>query len=311
MIEASLDSETKGRLAALAPDGLTYFSLGAGKVRGALLHGTAMVNRMRANHRLGPLETLVLGKAYLGAALVGSTLKGGDRAVLRVDGDGPAEGCSVEASAEVAVRGWLFRSPIDGSALPGEGEAFSPFGSGSLTLSRFSEGRSTPFIGTVALRTGSLAEDLSAYYLESEQTRTAFVLGLDFDRSGAATGAGGLFVQALPGTDEAFLEAVEETVRSLPPIARHFSSGGDREDYLYKSLRPHFPEILGERKAAFECPCSRERFASYIDGANGELLAELAETGPWPVETVCHNCGSAYHFQKGELDAMLARRERP
>ena len=31
------------------------------------MHGTRMINEMRANHELGILETLVLGRAYLGA----------------------------------------------------------------------------------------------------------------------------------------------------------------------------------------------------------------------------------------------------
>jgi len=114
MIRAPLnDDDLEARLSSLTPDGISIFTLGGGRMRGALIHGSRLVNQMRANHRLGPLETMVLGQACLGAALLGSTLKEGDRIVLRVEGDGPAEGFSVEASADGSVRGRLFNSPIE------------------------------------------------------------------------------------------------------------------------------------------------------------------------------------------------------
>ncbi|MCK7512368.1 MAG: Hsp33 family molecular chaperone HslO [Desulfobacterales bacterium] len=61
--------------------GSHVFMLAGGAVRGAILHGTRMVNEMRANHELGILETLTLGRAYLGVALMAADLKGSDRVV--------------------------------------------------------------------------------------------------------------------------------------------------------------------------------------------------------------------------------------
>jgi molecular chaperone Hsp33 len=306
MIQAPIDdAELEASLSALPPDGITIFTLGGGKVRGALLNGTRMVNAMRANHGLGPLGTMALGQAYLCAGLLGSTVKGGDRIGIRADGDGPAEGFSVEASADGSVRGWLFRPEIAVQGPIEDFGSFSIFGSGSLTVARFAEGRPAPFTGTVALKTGRLAQDMSAYYLESEQTRTAFALGIDFDADGRARGAGALFFQALPGADEGFLAKADAALAGLPLLGRYFSAGGGRETFLYKSLHPLFPEILGEKRVAFRCPCSRERFAAFLRSSNGELLAELAGVGPWPVETLCHNCGSAYHFPREELEGML------
>ncbi len=311
MIRASVnDIEQQARIAALPPDGITVFLLGGGRVRGAILHGTRMVDSMRANHALGPLETMVLGRAYLCAGLLGSTIKGGgDRIGLRVDGDGPAEGFSVEVSADGSVRGWLFKSPIVVQGPLEDFDALSVFGSGALTFTRFSEGRPRPYIGTVPLKTGRLAQDLASYYLESEQTRTAFKLGMDFDREGRPTGAGALYFQALPGADDPFLAKVEEALEDLPPLGRFFAEGGSREGFLDTALASFYPEVVGEARVAFDCPCSRERFAAFLRSVNDELLAELATVGPWPVETVCHNCGSAYRFPKEEIEGMLNERK--
>jgi molecular chaperone Hsp33 len=310
MIQVPIADEAhQNRLSALTPDGLTVFTLGGGRVRGALLHGTRMVNAMRANHRLGPLETMVLGRAYLSAGLLSSTIKGGDKISLRIDGDGPAEGFSVEASADGSIRGWLFRSPIAVQGPIEDFDSFSVFGSGAITVSRFAEGRPRPFTGTVSLKTGRLAQDLATYYLESEQTRTAFALGMDFDPEARAIGAGAIYFQALPGADDEFLAKVEEGLGALPPLGRYFSSGGDRQSFLETELHPLFPEILGEQSVAFACPCSRERFARFLRSVNKETLVELTTVGPWPIETVCHNCGSAYHFPREELVAMLGERD--
>jgi len=309
MIHADIDdAEHQRRLQALPPDGLTVFTLGGGRVRGALLHGSAMVNAMRANHHLGSLETMVLGRAYLAAGLLSSTIKGGDRLAIRVDGDGPAEGFSVEAGSDGSVRGWLFRNPISLPEELGDFDATSVFGSGSMTVTRFAEGQAQPFIGTVSLRTGRLAQDLAAYYLESEQTRTAFALGIDFDPEGRAVGAGAIYFQALPGADDEFLAKVEDTLAQLPLLGRHFSLGGRREAFLERELHSLFPEILGERGVEFACPCSRERFAGFLRSVDRRTLTELCTVGPWPIETVCHNCGSAYHFPREELEAMLGER---
>ena len=308
MIHAPLDTETEKLLASIDSDGITIFTLGGGQVRGALLGGTRMVNQMCANHRLGALETLLLGRAYLCAGLLGTTIKGRDKLILRAQGDGPAEGFSVEALADGSVRGHLFCSPIELASIPEDRGERNLFGSGSLTMTRFAEGRSQPFVGTVAIKTGRLAEDLAAYYLESEQTRTAFDIGIEFDRKGRAIGAGALFLQALPGADDDFLSRVEASIPSLPKLGLYFSKGGKRHDFLNECMGELFPEILGEKSASFTCGCSRERFETFLGSGTKDFLTELATVGPWPIETVCHNCGSTYHFAKDEVEAMLASR---
>ncbi|HRW25310.1 MAG TPA: Hsp33 family molecular chaperone HslO, partial [Spirochaetia bacterium] len=64
------DDELRRRLDGLAPDGLTIFTLEGDSIRGALVSATTMVAEMRAAHGLGPLETEVLGRAYVAAALL-------------------------------------------------------------------------------------------------------------------------------------------------------------------------------------------------------------------------------------------------
>lgn len=339
MIERPItDPVIETRLAALPPDGLAIFTLGGpggpagGDLRGAILHGTRLVTRMRTNHGLGILETLILGHACLAAALVASTLKGRDKVSLNLVCDGPAQGWSVEGRAledkamdgsgrAVAVRGYLHGDGIPVEA-PLDSWDTAPFiGSGSLSMTRFIAGTARPHIGTVRLKAGRLAEDLARYYLESEQTRTAFDLGITFDTEGRVSGAGAIFLQALPGAREDFVSWAEAGLLGLPSLGAWFADGKPSKDILASAFgkgqasngaeeaRDFGLRILEEYPATFSCDCSRERFASFVRGSEGNLLHELATEGPWPVVMTCHNCSSAYEFSKDELEAMERERD--
>ena len=76
MIKKKYGHTLKEQLIASAKDRLYSFSLDNGTIRGAVVNGIRMVNEMRDNHELGILETLVLGRAYLGISLISANLKG-------------------------------------------------------------------------------------------------------------------------------------------------------------------------------------------------------------------------------------------
>lgn len=320
-----IDPALLAQLEGLAPDGLSFFTLGSpegppgGELRGALLHGSRLVNRMRANHGLGLIETFVLGQASLASALLASTLKGEDRLGLRLDCEGPVHGWSVEASSRpaadgsptlFATRGYLFREVIALAEAPTSFDTAPLVGSGTLTMTRFIAGSPRPFTGTVTLETGRLAQDLAKLFLVSEQNPTAFDLGIHFDHEGRVDGAGGLYLQALPGATDSLLERVEGLLGSTPPLGRFFAEGGRPEAWLAAAFAGHGLVLRGGAPAEFFCGCERDRFAAFIAGAQGGLLEDLYENGPWPVEAVCHQCGSRYHWSKEELGTLLAARSR-
>jgi len=110
--EPFFGEDRKALLKAARKDRLHRFLLAEGRVRGVVLHATLMVNEMRRNHGLGILETLVLGRAYIGVAMMSAGLKGGERIRLQIDCSGPIQGLVVEANAFGEVRGYLKNVPI-------------------------------------------------------------------------------------------------------------------------------------------------------------------------------------------------------
>lgn len=300
------DEELSSRLAALPPDGILRFTLLNDTIRGAMVSGTSMVAALRANHRLGILETTALGQAYLAAALISVTLKDGVRLVLREDCSGVLKGFSVEASWDGRVRGYLFNDSIILDK-PLESFDLAPFiGTGTLSLTRLAPG-DDPFTGHIALAHGRIAEDVAEYFLRSEQTRTAFSLSVRFDTAGRVAGAGGLFLQALPGASDIDVADAEFRLSELPSPGTYLSRGKSMGDFLSEWFSAFDPNVVGSGPVSFACECERERFARYLGALPPNELAEMIRDGDDPTEIVCHYCSSAYRFSRGELREIAER----
>lgn len=298
----------KDQLRAAMRDRLHTFLLAEGAVRGVILHATRMVNEMRANHELGILETVVLGRAYVGAALMSAALKGRDRLSLRIDCSGPIQGLVVEANAYGEVRGYLKRVPIPLAEPPQDFDLARFFGAGLLTVTRFLAEAKSPFSGQVELRYGNLALDLAHYHLVSEQIPTAFDLSIHFDREGDVAGAGGLLLQTMPGASEGLAAELERRIYALPSIGEAFGAGMDPEALVREAFSEHRPRFIGARGVEFMCHCNRERLRGVLALLPLPELEELRDQGPFPVEMRCHHCNTRYAFAREEIAALVESR---
>ena len=310
MIKKTLKDESlKDRLRASARDHIYNFLLADGVVRGAILHGTRMVKEMRANHELGILETLVLGRAYLGAGLMTANLKGSDIISLKIECTGPIQGLTVEANAFGEVRGFLKNVPIPIDK-PMEDFDLSPFfGAGFLSVIRYTGEAKQPFTGKIALEYGNLAGDLANYFLKSEQTPTAFNLSIKYDREGEVTGAGGLFLQAMPGAEDSLAAELEDQVVRLPSLGEVFAEGQEPEDLIQTVFKKYAPRFLADRRVEFMCHCSPERLRSVLMMLPVAELEDIRDNGPFPLEMRCHYCNTLYHFAKEEIRKICAKRD--
>ncbi len=300
-----IDPVLVSRFETMHGDGMTIFLLGDGALRGAFFHGTRFVNQMRAQHSLGILETIVLGQASLCGALIIPTMKGRDRAIFRYDTNGPAAGFSVEANSLGTVRGFLLQDPIPVSKPPESWDLDPYFGDGTVSLIRFPEGFSEPVTGTVEIKHRNIAKDLAEYFLLSEQTKSAFNTGIQFDRDGRVTGAGALFLQTMPGADPELVEAAEHAFSAAPSLGQWFAEGGDREDIIFGLFRECKPLVALERAITYDCPCSYDTYKGHLQRLDRVELEDMAKNGPDPVEVICHNCGSVYHFPLEEINTFL------
>lgn len=307
MIKKKIDNDViETQLTRVAPDSREIFLLADGRIRGTILHGTRLVNEMRANHDLGILETLVLGHAYMGAGLLTTSLKDSGRIVFSIECGGPIKGLTAESDATGNIRGYLKNVPIPVEK-PLESFDLSPFfGPGFMSITKYLPGESSPYTGQVMLKYGNVAEDLAMYFLSSEQVPTSFSLSLKFDREGNAVGAGGLFLQVLPGTGEELLRELERIVYGMPSLGSFFAEGGSPRTLMEASFAGFSPEHLATEPVSFECSCSKARFGAFIAALPSEERQAILEEGPFPLRTTCHNCNSSYEYTQAEIQQLFS-----
>lgn len=298
----------KEKLLASTRDKLYSFVMAQGMLRGAVVNGTRMVNEMRWNHELGILETLVLGHSYLASALLSANLKGNDRLSIGVNCSGPIKGFSVEVNAFGEVRGYLKQVPIP-IGKPLDSFNLSPFyGAGFLSVTKYLEDAKHPFEGKIAMEHGALAKDLALYYLQSEQIPTTFSLGVFFDTEGEVKGAGGLFIQAMPGADPDVLEQLETMVLELPSMGKVVNHVENLPDWIQNTFKDFHPKLLDRRGIEFMCHCNPLQIRSILAMLDMDELTDIVKNGPFPVEIRCHNCNTNYPFGQEEVQRVLTER---
>ncbi len=338
MIQAAIeDRELAEFLAALPSDDMVHFTMADGRFRGALFHGTHLVNRMRAQHaklwqgaaqdglpHTDILESYILGQACLCAALlIPAVMKGREHVSWRYEVEGsPAKGFNVEADSAGWVRGQLLtdRIPIE---RPLENWDLKPFlgGEGIMSIQTVRPGDKYPQTSSVNT-TGNIADDLVFYFDRSEQIQTALTTSIQMDRQGRIVGAGGIFLQVMPETggsyggvakqgsqlnsspddklDAELLARLEERCTSKPAIGSWFSEGKGTEDYLSLVFKEFSPVVALHRSVVYDCPCSKGLFLRHVRALPQAELADIRQKGE-PLELICRNCSSVYHIGLDEL----------
>ncbi len=295
----------------MSQDNMLIFLLDNGRYRGAIIDSTEMLRLMQEKHETGVLETFALGETYTAAGLLTSMLKGKDRMIIRFECQGPIKGISVETTAEGNVRGYLMNNPIPLSKIPESLDLSDLFGPGFLSIIKFPEGSRQSFTGQVMIEYGSIAKDLAGYYTTSENTPTAFNLSVKFNKDGSIKGAGGIFIQRLPdsdtikGDDERTAE-IEQSLVNMDSIGVTLSAGTELSEIVFNNFRKFQPDVIAERSINFSCSCNRELFETYLKGLPENDRTDLAENGPFPLKTTCHNCNTVYEFSKHELRKMFS-----
>ncbi|MCG8566894.1 MAG: Hsp33 family molecular chaperone HslO [Desulfobacterales bacterium] len=301
------ERDIKAQFKAAAKDRLYRFIMADGMMKGAVVHATRMIKEMQANHNLGAVETLVLGQAYIAAALMSSSLKGkNDRLSLSVQCSGPIKGLDVDANVFGEIRGYLKVPRIEVEKAEQVRSLSSLFGAGFITVTKYLEDAKTPYSGQVELAYGSIAEDLAHYYLTSEQIPTGFKLSVAFDENEQVVGAGGVFLQAMPGVDPDQVAQAEALIQSMDSLGQTFADGKKPQAIVEEVFADLDPQMLKDNRIEFFCRCTQERMEGYLKGLAPEDRKDIAENGPFPLELRCHHCNTVYRFTQEAIKELLA-----
>ena len=175
---------------------------------------------------------------------------------------------------------------------------------GMLTVSR-DIGLREPYVGSTELVSGEIAEDLSAYLVESEQIPAACGLGVLIDRDRSVLTAGGYLIQLLPGAGEDVITKVEGGIYAAPSVTNLLKENSDPAVLLKTVLSDFDMEILSVDPIEYRCYCSRERTERALLSLGSKELEQIVEE-QGGAELSCQFCDKVQTFTAEELQAMIA-----
>jgi len=277
-----------------------------GLVQAVAVSTKDLTERARNIHTTLPVATAALGRTLAAASMMGNALKvEGASLTLQIKGGGPLGTVLAVSDQFGNVRGYVQQPHVDLPLRPdGKLDVGAAVGAeGTLTVIK-DLGMKEPYIGSVALLGGEIAEDLAAYFVESEQIPTACALGVLVDRDQSVKAAGGYIIQLLPGAGEDIITKVEGGVLAAGPVTALLEKNSDPEALLRTVLSDFDVEILESSPVEYRCYCSRERVErALISLGREELEKLLAEQNG--CELTCQFCDKVHTFDAQQLRALI------
>ncbi|MEE0745213.1 MAG: Hsp33 family molecular chaperone HslO [Anaerovoracaceae bacterium] len=280
---------------------------------------TDLVQEAVSIHDTTPVASAALGRVLTAAGLMGIMLKSDeDKLTVNFKGNGQARQILATAHGDGTVKGYIANPYVD---LPlkenGKLDVGGALGEGELTVIK-DLGLKEPYMGTIALVSGEIADDLTAYFYISEQQNSSVALGVKVERDLSIGAAGGMIIQMLPGAEEAAVDALEEMIGKMEPLTTSISRVMEETPGLSQSgivrrlmeeIFADMPEkyrlqVLEEREIRWECDCSRERMARALATIGKEDMREIIEEDG-KAELQCHFCLKKYDFSRQELTEIL------
>lgn len=276
-------------------------------VKASAISARELVERARNIHTLLPVATAALGRTLMAASMMGDALKEEKGALtIQIKGGGPLGTVLAVSDSEGNVRGYVQDPHVDLMEIePGKLDVGSAVGTtGTLTVIK-DIGLKEPYVGSIGLFSGEIADDIAMYFVESEQIPTACALGVLVGVDQSVTSAGGYLIQLLPGADDTVIDKIEAGVRRVGSVSRALEGGMDAESLLRAVLSDFDLEVLETHPVEYRCYCSRERVSRALISLGREEMRAMIDEQKG-AELTCQFCDAVYNFSEEELEELLA-----
>ena len=277
-----------------------------GMVQAAAICSRDLTERARQIHKTLPVATAALGRTLAAASMMGNALKSdGASLTLQFKGGGPLGTVLAVSDNEGNVRGYVTNPHVD---IPLRKDGKLDVGTavgheGTLTVIKDLHMKE-PYVGTIDLLGGEIAEDVAGYFVESEQIPTACALGVLVDRDQSVKAAGGYLIQLMPGAAEDTIAKVEGGIMAAGAVSAILEKNDDPEAMLRTVMSDFDLKILETCPVEYRCYCSRERVErALISLGRTELEQMLSEQGG--CQLTCQFCDAVYEFTAEDIQGLL------
>ncbi|MCQ2542256.1 MAG: Hsp33 family molecular chaperone HslO [Lachnospiraceae bacterium] len=264
-----------------------------------------LVNTAYTKHHTSPVVTAALGRLLTAGAIMGITQKSeSDLLTIKIDGSGPIGHIMVTADYQGRVKGYSAENIVDIPLKPnGKLDVSGALGVGVLTVIK-DMGLKEPYVGTTELVSGEIAEDLTYYYMVSEQVPSSIGLGVLVDTDYSVKYAGGFMIQLMPFATDEVIDKLEANLSKVTSVTNLLGEGKSLEDILGILLEGLDPEVVDEVEPSFYCSCSKERVSRALASLGKDELNSMIEDAQ-PINVHCDFCNSDYEFTPDELKELL------
>ena len=279
-----------------------------GFVKVAAIRSTELVQRGASIHKTTPNATAAFGRALTAASMMGNMQKVENGSMtLQIRGGGPIGTITVVSDAVGNVRGCVTEANVPlAEKYPGKLDVGATVGTdGTLTVIRDLQMKE-PYIGSVQLVSGEIGDDVTAYFVQSEQVPTACALGVLVDRDHSVKVAGGYLIQLLPGAPDEIIDKLEAGIQRAGAVTPMLEQGMTPEDILGKVCGDLGVVFMETVPVAYKCYCSRDRVEQAFISLGREELGDIVQDGKaFPVE--CQFCDTVYTFTPEDIQALLKK----
>lgn len=291
-------------------DKLIHAAAAEGTIRVIAADTTATTAEAVRRHGTSPTVSAALGRMLTGTLLLGAALKDFDRLTTKIDASGPIGGITAEATIGGTVRGYV-KNPL--AEIPskqnGKFDVSGIIGGGTFYVIReagFEVGlHREPYVGSVPVVSGEIAEDFAYYLAKSEQIPSAVLLGVLLQNSEPFVRAsGGLMLQMMPGANEHHITMIEDTISRLPSLTEMMAEGLEPKEIAERALGDFELEVLEQREVAFACNCSIEKTFRMIEALGREEVEAMLREDRG-AKITCGFCNEAYVLSENDLTVIL------
>ena len=277
-----------------------------GFVKVVAIRSTEIVRRGAEIQGTTPNATAAFGRCLTAASMMGNMQKVENGSMtLQVRGGGPIGTITVVSDPVGNVRGCMTEPTVPlVEKYPGKLDVGATVGTdGTLTVIRDLQMKE-PYVGSTELVSGEIGDDVTAYFVQSEQTPTACALGVLVDRDCSVKVAGGYLVQLLPGAPDEVIDALEAGIQRAGAVTKMLEAGLTPEDILGQVCGSLGVVFMETTEVEYKCYCSRERVTAALISLGRKELQEIAEEGKtFPIE--CQFCDEVYEFTTDDIKKLL------
>ncbi|MGE8206882.1 Hsp33 family molecular chaperone HslO [Heyndrickxia sp. NPDC080065] len=275
------------------------------QVRLFFVDNTIIINDiLRLNKETNKTLKLTLGKTISVVSLISGTLKGDQRISLHMTMSDPKYKIFADADAKGNVRGYL-----NGELLKAPYDYIN-----KISLERLIGNKGTirvikgsainQFTGITDMPYRNIVDDISHYFIQSEQTQTYIGANIGFGNDNCVLFSNAIFAQLLPGAKPDLINHVKHTVNTnrefFTNLNKYSKNNIDKKlSELFKDVK-----VIGYSPVQFFCGCSKEMFFGMLHSLSENELKQ-AINNKEAIDTACQICGRTYSFSYNEIQGIL------